>query len=154
MAGKTVKCECSRKRKIDPKKCSETRIRQCHGSSKAHPCEEARGRKNTWTGHQAEYWSLRAKMGQVAVKNGYAMNPDEERVEKVLGLMTENLVATGKPYCPCKQSDPLNLKKDVICPCPDWKKEIEKDGHCFCRLFYRKPAGVGTRRSRRTSTIQ
>jgi len=65
------------------------------------------------------------------------LDPDQERVEKAVGLMTENLAASGKMFCPCKQSHPLNSKVDVACPCPEWKADIERDGHCFCRLFYR-----------------
>jgi ferredoxin-thioredoxin reductase catalytic subunit len=93
-------------------------------------------------------------MAGVARQGGYALNPDKARVAKVLGLMTENLVATGKPYCPCKQSDPLNPLADATCPCPNWKEEIKRDGHCFCRLFYRTPAGGQTHQSPRTATKQ
>ncbi|NLP05914.1 ferredoxin:thioredoxin reductase [Candidatus Fermentibacteria bacterium] len=96
---------------------------------------------NNWTAHEAEYASLLEKMQGIASKNGLVLNPDKERIEKVLGLMTENLVATGKPYCPCKQSHPLDPSKDKTCTCPEWKEEIAADGHCFCRLFY---AGEGS----------
>jgi len=92
---------------------------------------------NQWTKHDTEYQSLLDKVTELARRNGYALNPDQERVEKVVGLMTENLVASGKMFCPCKQSHPLNSKVDVTCPCPEWKADIERDGHCFCRLFYR-----------------
>ena len=96
---------------------------------------------NEWTTHPARYESLLKRMAGVARQNGHVLNPDKARLEKVLGLMTENLAATGRPYCPCKQSDPIDLKNDVQCPCPDREKEIAKDGHCFCRLFYRAKAG-------------
>jgi len=56
----------------------------------------------------------------------------------VVGLMTENLVATGRRYCPCKQSHPLDPGKDKVCPCPEWKDEIGDQGNCFCRLFFTK----------------
>jgi len=93
---------------------------------------------NQWTKHDTEYQSLLDKVTGLARQNGYALNPDQERVEKVVGLMTENLVASGKMFCPCKQSHPLNPVKDVTCPCPEWKADIERDGHCFCRLIYRE----------------
>jgi ferredoxin-thioredoxin reductase catalytic chain len=93
---------------------------------------------NQWTTHLTEYETLLEDLGQTAEKHGYILNPDRERVEKVVGLMTENLVAAGQRFCPCKQTHPLNRDKDMTCPCPPWKVEIEKDGHCFCRLFYRR----------------
>jgi ferredoxin-thioredoxin reductase catalytic subunit len=93
---------------------------------------------NRWTTHADEYRSLMDDVMALARQNGYVLNPDKKRVEKVVGLMTENLVASGKTFCPCKQSHPLDPAKDVTCPCPEWKADIERDGHCFCRLFYRK----------------
>ena len=93
---------------------------------------------NQWTTHLAEYETLLVYLSQMAERNGYILNPDQERVEKVVGLMTENLMTAGRRFCPCKQSRPLNREKDVICPCPTLKAEIDEDGHCFCRLFFRK----------------
>jgi len=93
---------------------------------------------NQWTSHPANYRNAVKRVRKLAAQHGLVLNSDEERVEKVVGLMTENYVAAGKYYCPCKQSDPLDPDKDVVCPCPEWREEIAKDGHCFCRLFYRK----------------
>lgn len=93
---------------------------------------------NQWTTHNEEYKALLKSMEKVAIDHDYCLNSDADRRAKVLGLMTENLVATGKPYCPCKQSHPLNPEKDVLCPCPDYSSEISKDGHCLCRLFFKK----------------
>ena len=90
---------------------------------------------NKWTTHLKDYEALLRNVSTIAEKNGFRLNTDKKRVEKVVGLMTENLVATGKPYCPCKQSDPPDLVADVVCPCPEWKNEIGKNGHCGCRLF-------------------
>ncbi len=50
--------------------------------------------------------------------------------------MTENQVLTGKLFCRCKQSHPLDPAGDVVCPCPEWKSEIETEGHCLRRLFF------------------
>lgn len=149
MRKKTAEYKCTSRQQVEPTKCSVSRITKCHGNVKRHPCEAKKSRPtaNTWTTHQSRYELLLKRMVGVAGDSGYVLNPDKVRVKKVLGLMTKNLVATGKPYCPCKQSDPINPKKDVTCPCRDWKEEIKKDGHCFCRLFYRKPAGGQTHRS-------
>jgi ferredoxin-thioredoxin reductase catalytic subunit len=76
------------------------------------------------------------ELEDIANRAGYVLNPDGERLEKVVGLMTENLVLAGKRFCPCKQSHPLAPGRDVVCPCPEWKSEIETEGHCFCKLFF------------------
>jgi len=72
----------------------------------------------------------------IAGEKGYALNADEERVKKVVGLMTRNYLEFGKFYCPCKQSHPLNPEEDVLCPCPTLEEEVSTNGHCYCRLFY------------------
>jgi ferredoxin-thioredoxin reductase catalytic subunit len=94
---------------------------------------------NQWTTHLKEYSDALIRVSSIAEQNGYVLNPDEERVRKVVGLMTENFVNAGKYYCPCKQTQPLNPAKDEVCPCPQLKEEVAKDGHCFCRLFFKKP---------------
>lgn len=72
-----------------------------------------------------------------ATKHGLVLNPDEARVQKVVGLMTQNYEAVGEWICPCKQQyKPPEKGKDKICPCPEWLDEIARDGHCYCRLFY------------------
>lgn len=95
---------------------------------------------NQWTRHDDEYGLLLAALTRLAQDHGYVLNPEPSRVEKVVGLMTDNLAATGRKFCPCKQSHPLDPTKDVICPCPEWQADIERNGHCFCRLFF-KPGG-------------
>ncbi len=94
---------------------------------------------NQWTTHTEEYEKTLSIVSKIAVKKGYILNPDKERMEKVVGLMTENFVNFGKYYCPCKQSHPLNTETDTQCPCQPWEEEIAKDGNCFCKLFYKKP---------------
>ena len=85
-----------------------------------------------------EYNENLSRIKKIAEQRDYVLNPDQERVRKVVGLMTMNNNEFGKYYCPCKQSHPLNHEKDVLCPCPEIADEIMKDGHCFCRLFYGK----------------
>lgn len=95
---------------------------------------------NSWDeviGTQAYEKSL-TRAQTLANDNGYVLNPDEERMQKVVGLMTMNYNSHGKYYCPCKQSHPLDPKKDTTCPCTQWKDEVKKDGYCFCKLFFKK----------------
>jgi len=91
---------------------------------------------NPWTTHLAEHEAAFQRVKAIAEQHGYVLNPDAERVMKVVGLMTENRVNAGRYFCPCKQTHPLDTVKDTVCPCPSWREEIEKDGHCFCKLFY------------------
>lgn len=85
-----------------------------------------------------EYDRNLSRVREIAAQHGYLLNPDEERIRKVVGLMTMNHSEFGKYYCPCKQNHPLEPVKDVLCPCPEIQEEIAKDGHCFCKLFYQK----------------
>lgn len=74
----------------------------------------------------------------IAEEKEYMLNPDKERVKKVVEGMTKNYIEYKKYYCPCKQSHPLNTETDVTCPCPDLEREVENDGNCNCRLFFRE----------------
>ena len=91
---------------------------------------------NQWTTHKAEYEAAIGRIEEIAGQKGFSLNPNQERVMKVVGLMTNNFVETGRYFCPCKQSRPLDPERDVTCPCPSWEAEIAKDGHCRCQLFY------------------
>ena len=83
-----------------------------------------------------KYNDTLARVDKIAEEKGYILNPDQERLQKVVGLMTMNHNEFGKYYCPCKQSHPLNPGKDVLCPCPPLADEVQKDGYCFCKLFF------------------
>ena len=99
---------------------------------------------NSWdrTVGTVPYKDNLARIQDLAQKNGFILNPDEERIKKVVGLMTMNYDSHNDYYCPCKQSHPLDPEKDVTCPCTEWQDEIQKDGYCFCKLFYRSPEGM------------
>jgi ferredoxin-thioredoxin reductase catalytic subunit len=85
-----------------------------------------------------EYNKNLVRVQSLAAGKGYVLNQDDERVKKVVGLMTMNSNAHNKYYCPCKQSHPLDSQKDVTCPCPEMDEEIAKDGYCFCKLFFKQ----------------
>lgn len=85
-----------------------------------------------------DYLSNEKRLKNFAEKNGLMFNPDQERVEKVLGLMVMNRQEAGKYFCPCKQSQPINPEKDVVCPCPELKQEVGETGGCHCKLFFKQ----------------
>ena len=77
------------------------------------------------------------RLGAIAIENGFVLNPNEERVMKVVGMMAQNYELAEEWVCPCKQTvKPAEKGKDTVCPCPEWKEEIKTNGHCFCKLFY------------------
>ena len=77
------------------------------------------------------------RLTDIANKNGLTLNPDEERVKKVVGLMADNFDLAGEWICPCKQTvKPAVKGKDTTCPCTEWMDEIAAEGHCFCKLFF------------------
>ena len=73
-----------------------------------------------------------------AEEHGFKLNPDREAVERLIKGILENEKKYGFRYCPCRRvtGDP-ERDKAKICPCQWHKEEIEKDGHCFCGLFYK-----------------
>ena len=95
---------------------------------------------NKWTTHSDQFQTAMRRIKEIAEEKGLHLNPDEERVMKVVGLMTNNFVESGQYFCPCKQSHPLKPAEDVTCPCPSCEDEIAKDGHCRCKLFFKAQA--------------
>ena len=78
-----------------------------------------------------------ARLQKIADARELALNPDQARVQKVVGLMTENYEQHGDYFCPCKQeNDPPVRGTDPLCPCPEVQEEITANGHCDCRLFF------------------
>lgn len=84
------------------------------------------------------------RLKRVAEKKEYIFNPNEDWVKQVITLMCNNLKEFGKYFCPCKQHHPVEPEIDPVCPCKSLDDEIERDGHCHCRLFF-KP---GTEKAR------
>jgi ferredoxin-thioredoxin reductase catalytic subunit len=79
----------------------------------------------------------------IAQANNLVLNPDEARIQKVVGNMTKNYEAVGEYICPCKQTHhPPVQGKDVLCPCPDMMDEIARVGRCHCKLFYTPDAAI------------
>ena len=77
------------------------------------------------------------RLKDVARENRLILNPDQERVEKVIGLMAKNYDLTQEWICPCKQTVKPAIKgKDITCPCEDMLEEVREQGCCFCKLFY------------------
>jgi len=71
-----------------------------------------------------------------AEKNGFQLNPDRKKVERIINGLLENEKKKGKRYCPCRRlsgNQAEDSKK--ICPCAYLMKEIAQDGICYCGLY-------------------
>ena len=71
-----------------------------------------------------------------AKQSGIKLNPDKKIVRAIcLGLLA-NEQKHGARYCPCRiVTGDKEEDRKIICPCVYHKDEIEKMGHCHCRLF-------------------
>lgn len=80
--------------------------------------------------------ALKKEFAEYAKNNGIKLNPDEKVVERIIDGLLKNEEKYGEKYCPCRRvSGDKEEDKKKICPCIWHKDEIEKDGHCFCRLY-------------------
>jgi thioredoxin len=74
-----------------------------------------------------------------AEKKGIKLNPDRKVVEGLMKGLLENEKKYGARYCPCRRvTEDFQEDRDKICPCKWYEGEIERDGHCYCNLFYKK----------------
>ncbi len=82
---------------------------------------------------------IRQTVGDYAMANGYALNPDEHIVDMVIKGLAKRQAKFGQPYCPCRvmSGDP-EKDKSIICPCEMHPEEIEKDGICHCSILVSK----------------
>jgi len=73
-----------------------------------------------------------------AVANGFILNPDKAMVERLARGLASREEKFGARYCPCRlMTQDKEEDKKIICPCVYHKEEIERDGHCYCQLFYK-----------------
>jgi len=85
---------------------------------------------------------IRAWAEEYARKNGWMLNPDEKVLATVIRGLARNEMKLGSRYCPCRiQSGDPEKEKALICPCVYHEREIGKEGHCHCILFFRKDSG-------------
>ncbi len=73
-----------------------------------------------------------------AEENGFKLNPEKNVVNGIAKGLLANEKRYGERYCPCRRvKGNKEEDKNKICPCQWHKKEIEKQGHCLCQLFYK-----------------
>ncbi len=78
-------------------------------------------------------------MQEYASKNKLTLNPNQELRKATLAGLIKAKENYGDYYCPCRRPDDgFSYTKDYICPCAEGMKELEKQGSCYCGLFYKK----------------
>jgi len=92
--------------------------------------------ENQQENQQEEIEELIKKYAEYAEQNGFKLNLDKKTVERVIKGLLENEKKYGEKYCPCRRVTGEKAEDSKkICPCFWHKDEINKDGHCFCRLY-------------------
>lgn len=81
----------------------------------------------------------RARVKAYAKEKGFILNVDEKQLEAVLRGLARSKERFGEAYCPCRlRSGDPEKDRIIICPCIYHEKEIEEQGTCHCRLFFKK----------------
>lgn len=85
---------------------------------------------------EKEIQDLIKKSEKYAESKGINLNPNKKIVEGIAKGLLMNKKKHGEIYCPCRiVSGNKEKDKEIICPCIFHLEEIEKQGHCHCRLF-------------------
>lgn len=82
---------------------------------------------------------IRAWAEEYAKENGWVLNPNKKILDTVIRGLQRSEKRFGERYCPCRlRSGDVEKDRAIICPCIYHRDEIADDGHCHCRLYYRK----------------
>lgn len=85
---------------------------------------------------------FRQAIEELAKKNEFQVNPDEEKVLLLIQGVFENEKNHRLKYCPCRLAT-RDIEKDLklVCPCNFLIHETyqgKEDGECWCGLFSRR----------------
>ncbi len=68
--------------------------------------------------------------------SSYELNPDTEKVDKIIKSLARRKLKHGHQYCPCRMiSGNEEVDAKIICPCEYHIEEIKQDDICNCDLF-------------------
>ncbi len=85
--------------------------------------------------------ATRAEAKAYAKEKGYVLNVDEKQLSAVLRGLARNRGRRGAASCPCRlRSGDPEKDRIIVCPCLYHEQEIEEQGSCHCRLFFKKKA--------------
>jgi len=85
---------------------------------------------------EEEITELIKTFSEYAKNNGFRLNPNKKVVVGIIHGLLKNEEKYGKRYCPCRRVSGVPEEDSrKVCPCFWHKRELEKDGHCFCGLY-------------------
>lgn len=88
---------------------------------------------------EKEIQKIKEEVAKHAEDAGHQLNPDEKILNAILLGLFKNKEKHGEIYCPCRViTGDKEKDKKIICPCIYHQDEIANDGHCLCKLFWRK----------------
>lgn len=87
---------------------------------------------------EGEVENLTTLMEAYAKLNGYKMNPDARRVDMVIRGLLGREHRYGMHYCPSRSliGDP-SFDALISCPCVFMQDDVDYNGSCFCKMFFR-----------------
>lgn len=73
-----------------------------------------------------------------AKKNSLILNKDKRQLDAIVKGFKQRYEKYKKLYCICRFIDERRNNADIECPCIYSQKDIKRDGHCHCFLFFKK----------------
>jgi ferredoxin-thioredoxin reductase catalytic subunit len=79
---------------------------------------------------------LEAEIRDLALKEGYQLNPDRELLEGIIEGLAANEEKLGYWNCPCRKASGDRFQdQDIICPCRYRDADLAEFGRCYCALY-------------------
>jgi ferredoxin-thioredoxin reductase catalytic subunit len=74
----------------------------------------------------------------IADKKHVVLNNDQKVVSTVVRGLVRNKEKYGKALCPCRvRTGDDEIDRFIECPCSDMEKEVNTNGFCKCRLYFK-----------------
>lgn len=88
--------------------------------------------------------NIEKRLNCIATFHGFKLNPDLDQRKKIINGLVDNAIKHGASYCPCRIVTG-NAEEDCknICPCDYFKVDIEMNGFCKCKLFFKDEPELG-----------
>jgi len=79
---------------------------------------------------------IESEVRDLAQKEGYLLNPDQEIREGIIEGLVINEEKLGYWSCPCRKASGDRMQdQDMICPCQYRDADLAEYGRCYCALY-------------------